>query len=252
VSKQDRVVYGGLVVCDLRPATCDLQPATCGLPRLAADRMLETTHSAAAPLTIDIRPARMNDIYPVLGLHREAFADKFGAAFGANGATRGIEAMAEAWRRQGTNALRGMLVATVGDQIIGTITLRTWEMGSDNTGAAELAFHQVLGAWGAMRSIFALSLLDHPIGRDEGYITDVAVLGPYRRRGVAQALLARAEEEARLRRKRFLGLYVSAANRGARQLYLRVGFVERHTRRSLLAGWLLRQRNWIYMCKDVV
>jgi ribosomal protein S18 acetylase RimI-like enzyme len=194
----------------------------------------------------------MDDIYPILGLHREAFADKFGAAFGAHGAPRGVEAMAEAWRRQGVTALRGMLVAVADNQVIGTITLRTWEMGSDNTGAAELAFHQVLGAWGAMRSIFALSLLDHPIARDEGYITDVAVLGPYRRRGVAQALLARVEEDARQRRKRFLGLYVSAANQGARQLYRRIGFVEHHKRRSLLAGWLLHQRIWLYMRKDVV
>jgi ribosomal protein S18 acetylase RimI-like enzyme len=214
--------------------------------------MLVTTQASAAPLTIDIRPARMDDVYPILGLHHEAFADKFGAAFGARGAARGIEAMAEAWRRQGANALRGMLVAVADSHVIGTITLRTWEMGSDNSGAAELAFHQVLGAWGAMRSIFALSLLDHLIGRDEGYITDVAVLSSYRRRGVAQALLARAEEDARIRRKRFLGLYVSAANQGARRLYLGAGFAEHHKRRSLLAGWLLRQRVWIYMRKDVV
>jgi ribosomal protein S18 acetylase RimI-like enzyme len=214
--------------------------------------MLITTYASAAPLTIDIRPARMEDIYPILALHHEAFADKFGAAFGAHGATRGIEAMAEAWRRQGVSALRGMLVATADSQVIGTITLRTWEMAGDNTGAAELAFHQVLGTWGALRSIFALSLLDHPIARDEGYITDVAVLGPYRRHGVAQALLARVEEDARQRYKRFLGLYVSAANQGARQLYLRAGFFEHHKRRSLLAGWLLRQRVWIYMRKDMV
>src|SRR5215213_10755206 len=158
--------------------------------------MLLATEESAAAVPIDIRPAQMSDIYPMLSLHREAFADKFGAAFGARGMARGIEAMAEAWRRQGAAALRGMLVAYADDQVVGTITLRTWEMGSDNTGAAELAFHQVLGAWGAMRSIFALSLLDHPIARDEGYITDVAVLGPYRRRGVAQALLARVEGEA--------------------------------------------------------
>ncbi|HET9224531.1 MAG TPA: hypothetical protein VFO07_18605, partial [Roseiflexaceae bacterium] len=63
---------------------------------------------------------------------------------------------------------------------------------------------------------------------------------------------ARAEEDARIRRKRFLGLYVSAANQGARRLYLRAGFAEHHKRRSLLAGWLLRQRVWIYMRKDVV
>lgn len=214
--------------------------------------MLVTTHaSSAAPLAIDIRPARMDDIYPILQLHREAFADKFGAAFGSAGASRGIEAMAEAWRRQGVSALRGMIVAVADGQVIGTISLRTAEMSSDSSGAAEIAFHQVLGAWGAIRSIFALSLLDHQIDRAEGYITDVAVLAPFRRRGVAQALLARAEEEARLRNKRFLGLYVSAANRGAQVLYERVGFAEHRVRRSLLAAWMLHQRKWVYMRKPL-
>lgn len=201
---------------------------------------------------IVIRPAQMSDIYPVLELHREAFADKFGAAFGSRGVARGVEAMAEAWRRQGVSALRGMLVAERDSVVIGTVTLRTWEMGSDNSGAAELAFHQVLGAWGALRSIFALSLLDHQIDRAEGYITDVAVLSEYRRQGIAQALLARAEDEARARRKRYLALYVSAKNDGARALYQRIGFYERRTRRSVWAGWLLRQYSWIFMRKDLV
>jgi ribosomal protein S18 acetylase RimI-like enzyme len=214
--------------------------------------MLVTSHESAVPLPVDIRPAQMSDIYPILGLHREAFADKFGAAFGANGTARGVEAMAEAWRRQGSSALRGMWIACADEQVIGTITLRTWEMGGDNTSAAELAYHQVLGEWGALRSIFALSLLDHQIDRAEGYITDVAVLGPYRRRGVAHALLARAEEEARIRRKRYLGLYVSAANKGARQLYLGAGFVNRRVRRSLLAWLMLRQHSWMFMRKDLI
>jgi len=214
--------------------------------------MLASSHQSAEPLQVDIRPAQMSDIYSILGLHREAFADKFGAAFGSKGMARGVEAMAEAWRRQGNSALRGMLVAEADGQLIGTITLRTWEMGSDNTGAAEIAFQQVLGVWGAIRSIFALSLLDHQIDRAEGYITDVAVLAAYRRRGVAQALLARAEEEARIRRKRYLGLYVSATNSGAQQLYWRAGFVERRIRRSLLAAWVLHQHAWIFMRKDLI
>lgn len=210
-----------------------------------------TPHDAVAPSSVDIRSARMDDIYPILNLHREAFAHKFGAAFGARGMSRGIEAMAEAWRRQGASALRGMFVAWADGQIIGTVTLRTWEMGGDDTAAAEMAFHRVLGAWGAIRSIFALSLIDHQIARDEGYLTDVAVLKTHRRRGVAQALLARAEEDARLRRKRFLALYVSAANDGARQLYLRAGFQQQRVRRSLLAALVLQQRAWIYMRKDL-
>ena len=213
--------------------------------------LLASQESAASP-PIDIRPARMNDIYPILGLHREAFADKFGAAFGTRGMARGIEAMAEAWRRQGSASLRCMLVAFVDDHVVGTTTLRTWEMGGDNTGAAEMAFHQVLGTWGVLRSTFALSLVDHQIDRAEGFISDVAVLGPYRRRGIARALLARAEEEARIRRKRYLGLYVSGSNQAAQQLYLRLGFISRRVRRSLLAGLILHQRTWVYMRKDLL
>lgn len=240
----------------------DLFFALCSLFFLAFDAQLlrvlqlksmqvTASTSPTAPLTVDIRPARMDDIYPILRIHREAFSDKFGAAFGAQGTDRGLEAMAEAWRRQGISALRGMLVAIADGQVIGTISLRTWEMGTDNSGAAEIAFHQILGAWGAIRSIFALSLLDHQIERGEGYITDVAVLGRYRRRGTAQALLARAEDDARLRNKRFLSLYVSAKNDGAQQLYQRAGFVRHRVRRSWLAGWLLRQPAWIYMRKEL-
>jgi ribosomal protein S18 acetylase RimI-like enzyme len=210
---------------------------------------IETT--LPAPFAIGIRPARMTDVYPVLELHREAFADKFGAAFGRGGLDRGLEAMAEAWRRQGPSALRGMLVATSNEQVVGTISLRTWEMAGDSSGAAELAFHNILGAWGALRSIFTLSLLDHSIERSEGYITDVAVLSTHRRRGIARALLAHAEEDARMRAKRFLGLYVSAANTNAHRLYEQTGFVDWRRRRSFLAGLILHQNDWNYMRKEL-
>ena len=203
------------------------------------------------PIPLQIRAARMDDIYPILRLHCEAFADKFGAAFGVRGTARGIEAMAEAWRRQGRSALRGMFVADSDGLVVGTISLRTWDMASDTSGAAEIAFHQVLGVWGAVRSIFALSLLDHTIERSEGYITDVAVLARYRRNGIARALLDHVEQEARQRGKKFLGLYVSASNTPARRLYTSAGFVDYRTRRSWLAGLILHQRSWIYMRKDL-
>jgi ribosomal protein S18 acetylase RimI-like enzyme len=198
-----------------------------------------------------IRPARLDDIPTIVTLHREAFADKFGGAFGADRVEQGAAALAATWRRQGAPAMRGMFVAEHADQVLGTTTLRTWEMGSDDGGAAELAFQQELGLWGAMRSLFVLSLLDHQIARPEGFITDVAVLKPYRRAGIARRLLARVEEEARLRSKRFLGLYVSHANRGARTLYERCGFYEVRTRHSLLARLFYGQGRWVYMRKDL-
>ena len=86
-----------------------------------------TISRASMPISIplQIRAARMDDIYPILRLHCEAFADKFGAAFGVRGTARGVEAMAEAWRRQGRSALRGMFVADSDGHVIGTISLRT-------------------------------------------------------------------------------------------------------------------------------
>ncbi len=219
---------------------------------LAGQLSPEPATATAEMAALAIRPARIEDILPILQLHREAFADKFGGAFGPGGADRGVDALANAWRRQGVTALRGMFVAEFQNQIIGTTTVRTWEMGSGGDGTAELAFHEELGLLGAIRSLFALSLLDHRIQRGEGFVTDVAVLAPYRRAGVARALLARAEQEARLRGKRFLGLYVSARNEAALRLYRDLGFSTVRVRRSLLAWLIFGQGHWHYMRKDLL
>lgn len=211
----------------------------------------QAARSSAGPLPVTIRPARLDDIGLILELHREAFADKFGGAFGTGATDRGVAALAAAWRRQGSPALRGMFVAEHEGAVVGTTTVRTWEMSSDDGGAAEIAFQQELGVWRATRSLFALSLLDHRIERREGFITDVAVLASFRRGGVARALLARAEQEAVLRGKRFLGLYVSAGNQGARALYRDLGFYNLRTRRSLLTWLIFGQGRWVYMRKDL-
>lgn len=200
---------------------------------------------------IHIRAAEMRDINTILVLHCEAFADKFGGAFGTKGVTKGATAMANAWKRQGSSSLAGMLVAELDSQIIGTIMLRTYEMDNDQNYATELAFQQTLGIWGAAWSIFALSLLSHKIGKYEGFITDVAVLKPFRRRGVAQKLLVEAEKKARAQNKSYLGLYVSSANDGARHLYESNGFHQAHVRRSWMTRLIFGQREWIYMRKNV-
>lgn len=67
--------------------------------------------------------------------------------------------MAEAWRRQGGGgATRHTRAESTSDHR--TITLRTWEMGGDNTGAAELAFQQALAM---CAPIFARRCADHQI-----------------------------------------------------------------------------------------
>ncbi|NJN67675.1 MAG: GNAT family N-acetyltransferase [Chloroflexaceae bacterium] len=201
--------------------------------------------------TLRIRPATMSDIRAILVVHREAFADKFRCAFGNKRIARGTEALAAAWQRQGIASLHGMFVAEWHGTIVGTTMLRTWDMATGYSGATEQVFHQVLGLWGAARSIFALSLLNHRINPNEGFITDVAVLTSFRRRGVARKLLNYAEERAQSQRKSYLGLYVSSTNRGARLLYEHLGFRQVRVRRSWLMRLIFHQRDWIYMRKNL-
>ncbi len=200
---------------------------------------------------LSIRMAELDDIHAILVLHCEAFAAKFGGAFGVHGIARGAEALAVAWRRQGITSLQGMYVAEWQRQLVGTVMLRTCEMGVEQgSSTIQLAFQQMLGIWGTTRSIFALSLLNHPIGRHEGFITDVAVLEPFRRCGIATALLMHAEHKARLMNKHYLGLYVSSTNTGACKLYYNLGFRKVCVQRSWMTFLFFGQRSWFYMRKQ--
>lgn len=61
------------------------------------------------------------------------------------------------------------------------------------------------------------------------YVDSLATSAGFRRRGVAWALLARAEADARDRRCTHLALETEIENAGARSLYRRAGFAETET-----------------------
>jgi ribosomal protein S18 acetylase RimI-like enzyme len=198
-------------------------------------------------LVLTLRAAQMADLEPMLALQAEAFADKFTAAFGRRRSDRGIAALARTHYLQGPISLQGMHVALDGDRVVGTITMRTTDMRTDDAGAVEQAFVRELGTWGTLRAMHALSQLDHRIGRDEGYITDVAVVPDLRRRGIAQLMVRYVMQLAREQRKGHLGLYVSGSNRAAIALYEQLGFRQQRVRRSWWNALLLGERRWIYM-----
>ena len=66
----------------------------------------------------------------------------------------------------------------------------------------------------------------------EGYVTNVAVLPQYRRRGVGRALLLAALDGAGARNCAFLSLEVRVSNLPAIRLYESLGFAAQGTRKS--------------------
>ena len=70
------------------------------------------------------------------------------------------------------------------------------------------------------------------VAADEGYITNVAVFPPYRRRGVAGKLLDVFLRFARANHLAFLTLEVRPSNAAAIALYTRFGFRETGRRRN--------------------
>ena len=79
------------------------------------------------------------------------------------------------------------------------------------------------------------SLAGYIVGRliaDELHINNVAVRGPYRRCGIATALLFRVLEEAKVYQARRAFLEVRAGNAAAQALYERCGFSPVGRRRS--------------------
>ncbi len=204
---------------------------------------------SATPLDVPIvvRPAHMDDLDTMLQLQAIAFADKFRAAFGRSKTSKGVAALARTHRLQGPSSLAGMHVAESARQIVGTITMRTAEMRIDDGNAVEQAFMQELGTWGTLRALHAFSQLDHRIGRNEAYITDVAVLPELRRRGIAGLMVRYVAGLARQQGKACLSLYVSASNAHAIALYHKLGFRQQRVRRSWWNALLLGERRWVYM-----
>ena len=64
------------------------------------------------------------------------------------------------------------------------------------------------------------------IALDEGQITDVAVSGEYRRRGIGMEIVKAMTAESKKRGLATLYLEVRESNRAARELYLACGFEE--------------------------
>lgn len=107
---------------------------------------------------------------------------------------------------------------------------------------------------GTMRALWATTLLSYPrysAKESEAYIERLVVAPGFKRQGMARGLLSAAEEIAREKNKKTLGLHVSGNNLPAMRLYENEGFVEVSRQRSLLTGYFLNIKDWIYLRKEV-
>ncbi len=198
-----------------------------------------------------IRPATSADIDGLIAVHAAAFHDKFLAAFGIRQLGTGLLLMAETWRRQGSAGLNGMWVVVDGATIVATIALRARiTMRQLPAVPVEWLFIKKLGFLRALYALTILSVIDHPVGYDELYISDVAVHPTYQRRGIARIMLTHALDEAQRLNLRSLCLYVSANNHAACALYQSAGYQPTYTHRSLLAWVATRRWRWLLMVRS--
>jgi len=197
---------------------------------------------------VSVRPARPEDLGAMAAILVEGFRHHFEAAFKER-VDRAERALARVLALETPRGLPGLYVAELHGQVVGTMALRRREDADIPTLPSTGIFVGELGLFGGLRAMFYLSLLDQPCGRSDVYVADVAVAGPVRRQGVAQAMLAHAEKIAHLWKKHCLVLDVEARNEAARQLYRRLGYTEERERRSLLTRWLLGIETWVRMYK---
>lgn len=107
---------------------------------------------------------------------------------------------------------------------------------------------------GLPRAMWATTLLSYPrytSTASEAYVERLVVSPDYRRRGIAQRLLAAAEDLAREAGKDTVGLHVSGNNLPALRLYESAGYTQAGRQRSSLTGYFLNIREWLYLKKEL-
>lgn len=173
-----------------------------------------------------VRRATAEDAAAVANIVARAFPDKFLPAFVTE--ERAIRALTPYIRAAITRNGNYVFVATLGDQIAGTVSLcvrRAMVMGVFGM------FVRAVGLPGALRAVLVLGMLGDPApAPDEAYVEVLGVAPEYQRHGLGRALMVAAEDLARVLRKRRLTLYVTANNHAAQSLYISRGMaVQRRT-----------------------
>lgn len=193
---------------------------------------------------VEVRGAAPEDAPTVAGILATALAAKYRPAFGG----RAERVLTGLVKRDTAGASR-VLVAERDGAVVGAVRLALRR--EHDTRFADRLVGEI-GWFGAMRALAVLSTLkDHRIAADEAWIEELAVAPEARRSGVARALLAACEEQARSQGRRRLTLWVTGENTGAIALYQATGFSVRQRLRWPIGRIVFRAAGALRMEKPL-
>jgi GNAT superfamily N-acetyltransferase len=200
-----------------------------------------------------VRPAEPRDNPVIAGLVVEGFVDKFRPIFGRR-MDRSVRIM-ERWVRL-EHSLGGVssLVVEGHDPSEITASIGVRVEGSDDDALVRGLWRALRRDLGYARAFWAATLLSYPhytATSYEAYIERLVVAPEHRHQGMARALLNAAESLARDSGKETVGLHVSGGNLPALKLYEAYGYEESSRQNSLLTGYFLGIRNWLYLRKTL-
>ena len=200
-----------------------------------------------------VRAAESRDDAAIAGLVVEGFMDKFRPVFGSQ-MDRSVKIM-EKWVRL-EHDLGGVSSLVVRgpspEEVLASVGVRIGN--SEDDALARGLWKTLRRHLGLVRASWAATLLSYPryvANSSEAYVERLVVSGEHRNQGMARALLDAAEALARESGKESVGLHVSGGNVAAIKLYESYGYEESSRQRSLLTGYFLGIRDWLYLQKKL-